>query len=104
MDIVSNIGTGFIYYVSVTGVTGARKTLSEMMDKYVAKIRKHSSLPVGIGFGISTPEQVREVCSYADAVIVGSAIIKQIEANINKPDMYEKVSVFVRALKDATRS
>jgi tryptophan synthase alpha chain len=104
MDIVSGMGSGFIYYVSVTGVTGARSCLAEMIEAYVSKIRTHSDLPVGIGFGISTPEHVREVCSYADAVIVGCAIIKQMEANMNKPDMYEKVSDFVRSLKKATRS
>lgn len=102
MKLVARLGTGFVYYVPVTGVTGARDSLAAMMDKYVAKIRGFTSLPVGIGFGISSPDHVAEIASYADAVIVGSAIIKVVEENLGKPDMLQKVGKFVRSLKDAT--
>lgn len=103
MQRVSKMASGFIYYVSVTGVTGARESLAEMMDASVAKIRNYSSLPVGIGFGVSRPEQVKQISQYADAIIVGSAIIKLVEQHIGKQDMIEKVGQFVRSLKDGTR-
>lgn len=103
MKLVSRMASGFIYYVSVTGVTGARESLSGMMDRAVARIRKYSSLPVGIGFGISRPEHVRSIARYADAIIVGSAIIKEVEAHMGKPDLLKHVGKFVRSLKQATR-
>lgn len=103
MRLVAEKASGFVYFVSVTGVTGARDSLDELLGSYVKKIREHTALPVGIGFGISKPEQVRKVSDYADAVIVGSAIIKVIEANLGKPDMIQRVGEFVRSLKEATR-
>ena len=99
---VAAMASGFVYYVSITGVTGARESLAEMMDESVGKIRKFTDLPVGIGFGVSSPGHVREICGFADAVIVGSAIIKQVEANAGKPDMLAKVGSFVQELKKAT--
>ena len=101
---VAEMGTGFIYFVSVTGVTGARDSLDDMLGAYVKNIRMHTALPIGIGFGVSKPEHVREIGGYADAVIVGSAIIKVMEANLGKPDMLERVGQFVSSLKEATRS
>ncbi|MEI6127262.1 MAG: tryptophan synthase subunit alpha, partial [Pseudomonadota bacterium] len=102
MKLVSKAASGFIYYVSVTGVTGARETLAEMMDSSVEKIRKFSSLPVGVGFGVSTPEHVTTIAHYADAVIVGSAIIKVIAEHRGSPDMIQKTGHYIRSLKDAT--
>jgi len=102
MRIVAAMATGFVYYVSVTGVTGARNNLDQMIGRYVTRIRKYTSLPIGIGFGISKPEHVHQVAAYAEAVIVGSAIIKIIEANLGKPEMLKRVGQFVRSLKDAT--
>ena len=75
-----------------------------MLASYVDQIRRFSQLPVGIGFGISKPEHIREVGRYADAVIVGSAIIKVMEASMGKPDMLDRVAEFVGSLKEATRS
>src|SRR5512139_2130209 len=69
---VASMASGFIYYVSVTGVTGARERLAEMIDKNVMLIRRHTALPIGVGFGISTPEHIRAMLPYVDAVIVGS--------------------------------
>jgi tryptophan synthase alpha chain len=103
MQRVAKMASGFIYYVSVTGVTGARESLAELLDASVAKIKSYSSLPVGIGFGVSTPEQVKQISQYADGIIVGSAIIKVMEQHTGKPDMLEKVGQFVRSLKEATR-
>ncbi|MBI4618607.1 MAG: tryptophan synthase subunit alpha [Desulfobacterales bacterium] len=67
---------------------------------YVTKVKKLTDLPVGVGFGISTPGQAGKVAKWADAVIVGSAIVKIIEDNLNSPDMVKKVGQFVKSLKD----
>jgi tryptophan synthase alpha chain len=101
---VTRLASGFVYYVSITGVTGARESLADMMDVYVDKIRKYTDLPVGIGFGVSRPEHVREISRFADAVIVGSAIIKEVQAHAGAPDMLARVGAFVQGLKQATRN
>ncbi len=89
---------GFIYLVSVTGVTGARGQLSKSLAEDVAKIRAMSDIPVAIGFGISTPEQASEVGQIADGVIVGSALINVVDKAIDKP---EAASSFIRQLRQA---
>lgn len=68
-------GRGFMYAVSTTGVTGARKDLPKELPEFVARVREKSGLPVAVGFGVSTPEQAKEVGAIADGVIVGSAVI-----------------------------
>ncbi len=103
MQLIAENASGFVYFVSVTGVTGARDSLAESLEPYVERIRTFSNLPVGIGFGVSKPEHVREISGYADAVIVGSAIIKVAEKHFGKPDLQDAVGAFVRELKDATR-
>jgi tryptophan synthase alpha chain len=102
IKLIANKASGFIYFVSVTGVTGARSSLDTSLSSYIDKIRKFTDLPVGIGFGISSPEHVREVVEYSDAVIVGSAIIKIIEKYSTGPDLISKVGDFVHKLKCAT--
>lgn len=92
---------GFVYYVAVTGVTGARTTLPADLGEMVRRIRSLSPVPVGVGFGISTPAQAAEVGRIADAVIVGSAISQLIETNIGNPDLVQTVSEFVGNLKRA---
>lgn len=92
-------GSGFVYYVSLTGVTGARTKLSTSIGKYVKKIRRFTNLPVGVGFGISTPEQAARVARSADAVVVGSAIVNVIAENSDKKDLTRKVGRFVAGLK-----
>ncbi len=94
---------GFVYYVAVTGVTGARATLPTDLGEMVRRIRSLSPVPVGVGFGISTPAQAEEVARIADAVIVGSAISQLIEANIGEPNLVERVGEFVGSLKRALR-
>ncbi len=71
--------TGFIYIVSVAGVTGARTTVNTAVPELVARVRKHTKLPLAVGFGVSTAEQVQSISKYADGVIVGSAIITAID-------------------------
>ena len=99
IKMVASVSTGFIYYVSLTGVTGARKSLPETVEASVNKIRKATDKPIAVGFGISTAEQAKRIASFADGVIVGSAIVNVIEKNLDKPDLIETVSGFVKDLK-----
>ena len=78
MEQIARNASGFIYLVSVTGVTGSRASLSEGLADLIAKVRRHTQIPVCVGFGISTPEQAKAVASLADGVIVGSACVKAI--------------------------
>ena len=95
---------GFLYYVSITGVTGTRGKLPEELERSVKQVREHSRKPVAVGFGISTPDQAREVSRFADGVIVGSAVVKIIEENLKEPDMANRVGGFVASLADALRT
>lgn len=76
---VAEGGSGFLYYISRTGVTGARQELRATLGEEVAKVRRAVSLPVAVGFGISTPEQAAAVAAVADGVVVGSALIQALE-------------------------
>jgi tryptophan synthase alpha chain len=95
---VSGLGTGFIYYVSVTGVTGVRQGVAESMAGNVAAIRKRICLPVAVGFGIATPDQVADVARDADGVVVGSAIVKLFE-EFSGEELKQRLRAFVAALK-----
>jgi tryptophan synthase alpha chain len=94
---------GFIYYVSREGVTGERSDVAAGLAESVAAIKKTTPLPVSVGFGIGTPEQVRAVALAADAVVVGSAIVKRIAEFGSDPKLVEKVAAFVKPLADAVR-
>ncbi len=83
IQLIASVSTGFIYCVSVTGVTGARAMLSDEITPMLAELRKHTDKPISVGFGVSTSEQAKHVAAIADGVIVGSAIINVIEANMN---------------------
>jgi tryptophan synthase alpha chain len=96
---VGRVGSGFIYFVSLTGVTGARTALSTKIPSYVKKARRYTGLPVGVGFGISTPAQAQEVCKSADGVVVGSAIINIIAKTRGKKKLLHAVGDFVSKLK-----
>ncbi|MCB1230255.1 MAG: tryptophan synthase subunit alpha [Verrucomicrobiae bacterium] len=95
---------GFIYYVSREGVTGAQTTLAEGIADNVAGIKAHTDLPIAVGFGISTPEQAAEVARSSDAVVVGSATVRQVAENADSPEVAEKVGAFVKPLVDAVKS
>jgi tryptophan synthase alpha chain len=84
---VSKKANGFIYYVSLTGVTGTRKELPKDFIRQVRSIKRHALKPVCVGFGVSTPEQVRQINRVADGVIVGSAIVGKIKENLRHPDL-----------------
>ncbi|CAN5570743.1 tryptophan synthase subunit alpha [soil metagenome] len=93
--------SGFIYCVSLTGVTGARSTMSGGLREYMARVRAVSSLPLAIGFGISTPDHVREASSLADGVIVASALINHIDS-VPAVEQANEAEEFVRSLAAAT--
>lgn len=96
IEFIVKRGAGFIYYISREGVTGMQRTVSETIGSRTASIRTHTSLPIAVGFGISTPEQVRAVAGQADAVVVGSAVVNQVAQG--GPDLVQRVSGFVRNL------
>lgn len=95
---------GFIYYVSREGVTGAQTSLAEGIGENVAVIKSHTKVPVAVGFGISTPAQAAEVAKSSDGVVVGSAIVRQIEEYGSSPDVAARVEAFVKPLVDAVKS
>jgi len=104
IEIVSRAGTGFVYYVSVTGVTGARTELSNTIARDVARIKRKTTLPVAVGFGISTPDQAREVARLAQGVVVGSALVKVIEKYGRSPELIPRVREFAARLKAGVQS
>jgi tryptophan synthase alpha chain len=93
---IAKASTGFIYAVSRTGVTGARQQLAEDAQSLVRRIRKHSKLPIAVGFGISTAQQFAAVGEFADAVVVGSAIVEMIERNPGREP--QAVAKFIEGL------
>ena len=97
---ISEASSGFVYAVSRTGVTGARQQLPEDTQSLVKRIRKFTKLPVAVGFGISTPEQFAAVGQFADAAVVGSAIVQVIEQNPGREP--ESVAKFVKQLLAAS--
>ena len=92
---------GFVYYVSLTGITGARLGKVSEIGHNVNRIRKISQTPIAVGFGVTTPEDAAEVSAVADGVIVGSAIVKQIAAGQQQQGMVARVAGFVQSLKNA---
>jgi tryptophan synthase alpha chain len=92
---------GFVYYVSLTGITGAKLGRVSEIGRNVEQIRKISQTPIAVGFGVTTPEDAAEVSAVADGVIVGSAIVKQIAAGQQQQGMVARVSGFVQTLKGA---
>jgi len=95
---VSRKAGGFIYYVSITGVTGARSKLEHDVKENVRRIKRFTRKPVCVGFGVSTPEQARYISRVADGVIVGSAVIRVIEKYIGKRGLIKEVGKFVHSL------
>ena len=95
--------SGFIYYVSREGVTGEQSSLSDSIAAQVEKIRRYSALPIAVGFGISNPEQAAQVAALADAVVVGSAIVRRIGELANDPDIGPKLRELVRPMVQAVK-
>ncbi len=90
---------GFLYAVSLTGVTGVRKAVPAQVAGFLKAVKAASRKPVAVGFGLSTPKQVRQIARYVDGVIVGSALIREIEKS--KGPRFERATRFVRSLKGA---
>ncbi len=86
MEIIAKSATGFIYYVSREGVTGERDELASNIGEAVSEIRKHTDLPIGVGFGVSTAEHVRQLGALADGVIVGSTLVNCIARNLGNKE------------------
>jgi tryptophan synthase alpha chain len=100
LKMLSNYATGFLYCVSLMGVTGDSKGPVEYINDYIQKIRKYINIPIAIGFGIDHQEKVKSLIDYVDGIIVGSAIIKLIDKNKdNKDKMFEELRSFVKSLK-----
>lgn len=95
---IAEYASGFIYVVARTGVTGTREDLSSEVSSLVARVRAHSSLPVAVGFGISTPEHVREVGQYADGAVVGSRLVLEIEKYLGTDEIVARVTALTREL------
>ena len=100
LKLVAERASGFIYAVSRAGVTGAQSTVSAEAEKLVNRMRQFSELPIAVGFGISNAGQVRDVNRYADAVVVGSAIVAEMERLEGTPEIAEGIEEFVTGLQD----
>ena len=98
LQMVAERASGFIYAISRAGITGARESVSSAAEKLVNRVRKFSTLPLAVGFGISTAAQVAEVWAYADAAVVGSAIVGEIERAGDSPDLVQNIGRFARTL------
>lgn len=98
LRLVAEHSSGFVYLVSRTGVTGEQQSVSEAAAPLVRRMRALTDLPLAVGFGISTPEQVSEVAQVADGVVVGSAIVKCLEGNAGLPDAAGRLEAFTRRL------
>jgi tryptophan synthase alpha chain len=101
---VAEQSSGFIYLVSRTGITGEQASLSSSAASLTQKMKSLTKLPIAVGFGISTPEQVREVGAIADGVVVGSAIVRFIEEHATDPALPQQLEQFVRKLSAPLRS
>ena len=97
-------GAGFIYYVSREGVTGMQDKVAANIAEMTGKIRKHTDLPIAVGFGISNPDQAKLVARHADAIVVGSAVVNQIAEHGKVPKLVGKVGGYVKSLADAVKS
>lgn len=100
---VASMSDGFVYCVSRTGVTGARADVPAALQTLVTRIQACTSLPVCVGFGVSEPEHVRQICAFADGVVVGSALVDLLHRHRDDPEMAARARAFAAGLKAATR-
>jgi tryptophan synthase alpha chain len=104
VELIVKRARGFIYYVSREGVTGMQQKVSNTIAAMTQKIRSFTDLPIAVGFGISTPDQAREVARNAQAIVVGSAIVNQLAKHGNSPGVVEAVGQFVQGLCRAVKA
>jgi tryptophan synthase alpha chain len=99
---IAKKGSGFLYYISLKGVTGTAITVGDDLREGVETLRRVAApLPVAVGFGVQTPEHAKAVAEIADGIVVGTALIKLVDAHRDSPDLAEKAADFTRALKAA---
>jgi len=99
---IARLARGFIYCVSVTGVTGSRKEIGEGLEGFLRRIRAETDLPLAVGFGISSPDTAARIASMADGAIVGSSVIERIENNLNDENKArDEVYKYIRSLREA---
>ncbi|MEW6207972.1 MAG: tryptophan synthase subunit alpha [Acidobacteriota bacterium] len=98
IKLVAQSSRGFVYAVSRAGVTGVRQSLSEAASQLVGRVRRFTDLPVAVGFGVSTPEHVAEVWRHADAAVVGSRIVAEIESCAERSEISQRVGALVRQM------
>ena len=103
LEMLAKRTAGFLYFVSLTGTTGARQEISQTIEKEVRAVRAVSDVPVCVGFGVSTPEHAARIAAFADGVVVGSAVVERIERASSRDAAIEAVSAFVEELKRPLR-
>jgi tryptophan synthase alpha chain len=101
--LIADLARGFVYAVARAGVTGAQAELPPDLPELIGRLREVTDKPIAVGFGISTPAQVRQVCEVADGAIVGSAVVKLIEEMGGAEDIFYTAPNFVSSLAAATR-
>lgn len=108
LPVVLKDAAGFVYYVSITGITGTASAPEEAVRAAMARLRRHTDLPVAVGFGIRTPEQAATIARLADGAVVGSALVERLARNLDendrpRPGLVEDVHALVRDLADGVR-
>ncbi|MBN1254944.1 MAG: tryptophan synthase subunit alpha [Deltaproteobacteria bacterium] len=98
---IASHATGFLYYISITGVTGTAKPQVEEVAKDIKRIRTVTELPLVVGFGISTPQQAKEIAPFADGIVIGSAVVRMIDEYSGKFDLVTQVAHYARQIKEA---
>lgn len=101
---IGDASSGFLYYISLRGVTGARAELPTDLKENIDALKARTSLPIAVGFGISEPAHAAAVAQTADGVVVGSALVRRIEEDASKPDFARSIEAFARGLSDAAHS
>ncbi|AEM78933.1 tryptophan synthase subunit alpha [Thermoanaerobacter wiegelii] len=100
IKLITENGKGFVYCVSITGVTGAREDIETDIEEYMKMVSQYTNMPKAIGFGISTPEMAKKLKDFSDGIIVGSALVERIAKGYNKSEMLQEVKSFVSSLKE----
>jgi len=103
-ELIVKRASGFVYYVSREGVTGMQSKVADTIGEMTTRIRAHTDLPIAVGFGISTPDQAKQVAKHAESIVVGSAVVSRIAEHGKSPELVEKVSGFVKSLAEAVKS
>ncbi|MFC1606806.1 tryptophan synthase subunit alpha [Candidatus Latescibacterota bacterium] len=100
LELIAGNASGFVYYVSQMGVTGERDSIAVSIPEKIKAIRAHTNVPVAVGFGVSSPDHVREIAKHADGVIVGSSIVRKIGELGDRPGFEKEVAAYVGTLTE----